>query len=34
MSEVFKCSWCEFNRDGWCTLYDVDEPLTGECYNW
>ena len=30
-----KCSDCEYRSDnGICELYDVAEPLNGECYNW
>lgn len=34
MNETSKCKDCEFNKHGWCNLYDVDLPLYGECYNW
>lgn len=30
-----KCSECEYRSDnGICKMYDVAEPLNGECYNW
>lgn len=29
-----KCSDCEYRSNGICELYNVAEPLTGECYNW
>ena len=29
-----KCSDCEYSNSGICELYNVAEPLTGECYNW
>ena len=35
MKSSQKCSDCEFRSDsGVCELYNVAEPLTGECYNW
>ena len=33
--ETQKCSNCEFHSEnGKCELYNVAEPLNGECYNW
>lgn len=29
-----KCSDCEYRSNGICELYNVAEPLNGECYNW
>ena len=30
-----KCSDCDYHTDnGICELYDVAEPLNGDCYNW
>ena len=35
MEVTQKCSDCEYRSDsGMCELYDVAEPLNGECYNW
>lgn len=34
MELLQKCSDCEYSNSGICELYNVAEPLTGECYNW
>lgn len=34
MNETTKCKDCPMCRNGWCECYDIDLPLSGECYNW